>query len=91
MAFEYDFHDNLKLKIKKLKKKDPILLLAIQKKILKIVNSDESTIEHYKNLRYNMKDQKRVHIAKHFVLTFKYFRQNKKLIFWDFDHHDKIY
>jgi len=38
-----------------------------------------------------MKDQKRVHIDKSFVLTFKYFKEKKYILFQDFDHHDNIY
>ena len=47
-------------------------------------------IEHYKNLRFNMKDSKRVHIG-HFVLVFQYNKAINIINFDDFDHHDKIY
>ena len=53
-----------------------------------IVNSDD--VEHYKNLRYNMKDSKRVHIG-HFVLVFSYNKSKDFISFEDYDHHDKIY
>ena len=47
--------------------------------------------EHYKNLRYDMKDSKRVHIG-HFVLIFRYKKdENLILLFDDFEHHDNIY
>ncbi|MBI4154874.1 hypothetical protein HY498_02195 [Candidatus Woesearchaeota archaeon] len=42
------------------------------------------------NLRYSLKDEKRVHIG-HFVLTFKFFKEENKIEFLDFDHHDNIY
>jgi len=72
----------------KLKKRDKILYGQIKKKIDEVINSYD--IEHYKNLKYNMKDSKRVHIG-HFVLVFQYDKKNNLIKFDDFDHHDKIY
>ena len=46
--------------------------------------------EHYKNLRYGLKDKKRVHVG-NFVLVFKLVKEENKIIFLDFDHHDNIY
>src|SRR3989344_4047596 len=57
-------------------------------KIEKVINSFD--VEHYKNLRYDMKDRKRAHIG-HFVLVFKFIKQENKIIFVDFDHYDNIY
>lgn len=37
-----------------------------------------------------MKDLKEVHVG-HFVLTFRFNRQEDIVYFDDFDHHDKIY
>ncbi len=58
------------------------------KKINEVVNSDN--IEHYKNLKYDMKDSKRVHI-RHFVLIFQFDKKNNLINFDDFNHHDDIY
>ena len=91
MPFNYDFTNKLKDIIQKLRKKDPKRAEIIYKKVKQIINSDETEIEHYKNLRQDMKDQKRVHIDKSFVLTFKYFKEKKYILFQDFDHHDNIY
>ena len=91
MPFDYDLTDELKSIIKKLGKKDPNRMEIIHKKIKQIISSDETTIEHYKNLRRDLKDRKRVHIDKSFVLTFKYDRDKKFILFLDFDHHDNIY
>lgn len=74
--------------LNKLFKKDKNLYEQVLKKIDEIINS--SDVEHYKNLRYNMKDSKRVHIG-HFVLVFEYIRSENKIKFLDFDHHDNIY
>ena len=44
-----------------------------------------------KNLRHDLSGRKRVHVDKSFVLTFRYNRQAKSILFIDFDHHDNIY
>jgi len=38
-----------------------------------------------------MQNRKRVHINKHFVLTFSIDKEKKIVMLEDFDHHDKIY
>ena len=63
-------------------------LTSYQKKIEEVINTEE--IEHYKNLRYDMKDKKRAHIG-HFVLVFRFIKLENKIIFDDFDHHDNVY
>jgi HrpA-like RNA helicase len=60
----------------------------IIKKIEEITTSKD--VEHYKNLRKNMKESKRVHIRP-FVLIFSYDVTNDFISFEDFDHHDHIY
>jgi len=72
----------------KLLRKDKSLYEQLLRKIDEIINSPD--IEHYKNLRYNMKDSKRVQIG-HFVLVFQYNKTTDTVNFDDFDHHDKIY
>lgn len=89
--FEFDLTDNLKLKLQKLLKKDKKKVEIINKKIKEIINCDQDSIQHYKNLRYDLKEYKRVHIDKHFVLTFKVDVARKFILFTDFDHHDKVY
>lgn len=74
--------------LKKLSKKDKIIYEQILKKINEITLCQD--IEHYKNLKYDMKDSKRVHIG-HFVLVFQYDKNTDTINFDDFDHHDKIY
>lgn len=86
----YDFYvsENLEKMLKKLSKKDKDLYNQILKKIDEVIHSED--IEHFKNLRYNMKDSKRVHIG-HFVLIFQYRKEENLILFDDFDHHDNIY
>ena len=89
--FDFDLTDELKIKISKLAKKDKKKVEIINKKIKEIVNSDEAKIQHYKNLRYDLKEFKRVHVDKHFILTFKVDLARRFILFVDFDHHDKAY
>ena len=83
---EFEFSDHLKKILNKLYKKDKTTYEALMNKVDEIVNSPH--LDHYKNLRYNMKDSKRVHIG-HFVLVFRVV--GNKVYFDDFDHHDNIY
>lgn len=91
MPFDYDFSEKLKEIVRKLKRKTPKRSNMLYKKVNQIINSDEFSIEHYKNLRHDSKGEKRVHIDKSFVLTFKYEKEKKFILFLDFDHHDNIY
>lgn len=89
--FDYDFSDELQIIIKKLNKKDRKRSLILAKKIQEIVDNDKDSIERYKNLRHGLKNRKRVHIDKHFVLTFRVDKEKNFILFVDFDHHDRIY
>lgn len=74
--------------LNKLHKKDKQLYERVLNKIEEVINSGD--VEHYKNLRYDMKDSKRVQIG-HFVLVFVFMKEENKIKFVDFDHHDNIY
>ena len=89
--FDFNLTDNLKLIIKKLVKKDKKKAEIINKKIKEIISSNKDSINHYKNLRHDLSDYKRVHIDKNFVLVFQVDISNNFILFVDFDHHDKIY
>ena len=80
--------EHLKEVMRKLSKKDKSLYEQLLKKIDEIIKCYDA--EHYKNLRYNMKDSKRVQIG-HFVLVFSFIKSENKIKFLDFDHHDVIY
>ena len=72
----------------KLSKKNKSMHIQLIKKIDEILNSFD--IDHYKNLKYKMKDSKRVHMGS-FVLIFQYDKKGDTVKFDDFDHHDKVY
>jgi len=57
-------------------------------KISEIANSYD--LKHYKNLKYNLKDLKRVYIG-HFVLVFRFDRKTNEITVDDFDHYDNLY
>ena len=85
---EFEIKPELDKKLIKLSKKDKARYESVMKKIDEVLNS--GNIEHYKNLRYDMKDSKRVQIG-HFVLVFSYDKANDFVSFEDYEHHDNIY
>ena len=88
MPRQYKTSKNFDRSLYKLEKKDKQLYENLFNKMNEVLSSPD--IEHYKNLRYDMKEFKRVQVG-HFVLVFKYDKQNDIVYFTDFDHHDRIY
>ena len=86
--YSYEILPSLQKILNKLAKRDKALYEEVLKKIQEVINSE--SVEHYKNLRYDMKDKKRVQIG-HFVLVLKFIQSENKIVFVDFDHHDNIY
>ena len=86
--YNYEIKPSLQKVLNKLSKKDKKLYEQVLKKIQEVVNC--FNVEVYKNLKYNLKDFKRVHVG-HFVLIFKFEKINSKISFEEFEHHDKIY
>lgn len=85
----YELKPELEKILGKLKKKQPVAFSAVMKKINEIVNSGDP--DHYKPLRFNLRNKKRVHIMSSFVLVFTYDKQREFISFLDYDHHDVIY
>jgi len=88
MSFNFIITPSLAKQLNKLAHKDKPLAIAIRKKIFQIINSDITFINHFKNLRHNLKNYKRAHIGS-FVLMFKF--EGNTIIFDRFSHHDKAY
>ncbi len=80
--------ENLQKVMRKLSNRDKSFYEQLIKKIDEIKRCYD--VEHYKNLKHDMKDSKRVHIG-NFVLVFQYNKSTDTINFDDFDHHDKIY
>lgn len=88
MPHNYKTSKHLGRIIEKLQKKDKQLYENLLNKMNEVLNSLD--IEHYKNLKYGLKDFKRAHVGS-FVLIFRYDKQNNLIYFADFGHHNKIY
>jgi len=88
MSFKIVISGELTKNLNVLKQKDKTTYLILKKKILQIADCNKSSIEHFKNLRGNLKIYKRVHIGS-FVLIFRVV--DNTIIFEEFDHHDNIY
>jgi len=86
--YSYEIIPYLQQILNKLSKKDKVLYTRVLDKIEEIINCED--VEHYKNLRHDMSDRKRVQVG-HFVLIFKFIKEENKIKFVDFDHHDNIY
>ena len=84
----YEILPNLQKILNKLSKKDRVVYGQVLKKIEEVITSPD--VEHYKNLRYDMRYTKRVHVG-HFVLVFRFIKEESRVEFLDFDHHDNIY
>ena len=89
--FDFDISDELKLVIRKLIKKDKKRLMILHKKIKEIINNDHETIERYKNCKYDLKEYKRVHIDKSFILLFKVIKEKNYILFVKLRHHEDIF
>ncbi len=89
--FDFDISDELKILIRKLSKKDNIRVIILNKKIGEIIKNDKDSIDKYKNCKYSLREYKRVHIDKSFVLLFKVYKEKNMIYFWRLKHHDDIY
>ncbi len=87
MSFSYEVSKGLERELEKLQKKNKSRFEIILRKMGEIITDPY----HYKPLQHNMKGLRRVHIEKSFVLVFEINEYENKVIFWDIDHHDKIY
>lgn len=86
MAYSFEIKPELAEKLKRIKKKNLLLFQRVQKKIAEVIENPN----HYKPLKYDMKNIRRVHLDP-FVLIFS-INENEKLVeFLEIDHHDKIY
>ena len=86
--YSHEIKPYLKKVLEKLSRKDKSMYEQVLQKIDEIIKSD--SINHFKNLRHDMKDCKRVHIG-HFVLVFSFDAAQNLVSFEDYDNHDSIY
>lgn len=86
--YELAIKPNLRKKLGKLARKNKKQAKLVLKKAQEILKNNP---DHYKNLRKPLQKWKRVHVDKHFVLTFSIDQKNKIITLEDYDHHDIIY
>ena len=86
---KFSVEEKLRKIMGKLSRKDSSMFDDLLEKIDEIIT--RKSIDHYKNLRKPLQHLKRVHIRGPFILTFRYIKSENKVIFYDFDHHDRIY
>jgi YafQ family addiction module toxin component len=85
--YSISIRPELDKKLKKLVKKNRKQYEIIMQKVEEIVEDPH----RYKNLRRPLQRLKRVHVDRHFVLTFSIDEESKTVILEDFEHHDNIY
>lgn len=83
--YEILIEEKLQEILKRLFKKHKKVYETCINKIELIIN----TPEQYKPPKHDIKNIRRVHIAKSFLLTFRV--EKTRIKFLDFDHHDNIY
>ena len=85
--YSYELRKSVEKIFFKLAKKNPKQLEIIYNKIEEVISEPH----RYKNLKKPLQHLKRVHIDKHFVLTFSIDESSMTVIIEDYDHHDNIY
>jgi len=78
------YSDLFAKKIKKLKGQEAKNYLQKRDEVL-----SSSNLDHYKNLKYDLKPYKRVHVNDSYVILF--FGDDGYIYFVDYEHHDKVY
>ena len=87
MAYSLEIAENLNKIFKKLSKKDKRTILAINKKVIEILENPF----HFKPLRAPLQNKRRVHILGSFVLIYKIDQDRMVVQLLEFEHHDKSY
>ncbi|MBI5102013.1 MAG: type II toxin-antitoxin system RelE/ParE family toxin [Nitrospirae bacterium] len=84
--YSFEIKEELEKSLQKLVQKDKRHYQSVVKKILQIADNPEKG----KPLRNVLKGRRRVHVG-HFVLIYEVDEKNKRVIFLDFEHHDRAY
>jgi mRNA-degrading endonuclease RelE of RelBE toxin-antitoxin system len=84
--YAYDIDEELVSKLKKLEKRDKMLYMAVEKKIIRIAEDPHLG----KPLSNVLKYKRRAHVG-HFVLIYEINEKESKVIFLEFEHHDVVY
>ncbi len=87
MSYTIDIKPSCLESINKSCRKNPVLKKALENEMNEIVQNPQ----HYKPLRHDLAGERRVHIAKSFVLRFEVDESKKTVVFIAFEHHDDAY
>ena len=79
--------ENLDRKFKKLKKKDRVTMVLIDRKVQQILDNPY----RFKPLRKPLQNKHRVHVGGSFMLIYEINEEEKIVTLLDFNHHDNIY
>ena len=85
--YSLDVRPELDKKLLKLEKRNKKQLIIIRNKTEEILKNPH----RYKNLKKPLQHWKRVHIDRHFVLTFSIDEETRTVTLEDYEHHEKIY
>jgi YafQ family addiction module toxin component len=85
-VYSFEIKEELEKSLQKLAQKDKRHYQSVVKKILQIAENPDMG----KPLRNVLKGRRRVHVG-HFVLLYEFDEKNKRVIFLDFEHHDRAY
>jgi YafQ family addiction module toxin component len=85
-VYSFEIKEELEKSLQKLAQKDKRHYQSVVKKILQIAGNPEMG----KPLRNVLKGRRRAHVG-HFVLLYEVDEKNKRVIFLDFEHHDRAY
>jgi mRNA-degrading endonuclease RelE of RelBE toxin-antitoxin system len=89
--FKFVIAEKLDKFLKKISKRDPVLLKNFKKKVAEIVSRDAGTISIYKNLKKPLQHLKMIHLTDETILLFSVDLQNNEIIFVDIKHWKKAY
>ena len=87
----FKISSKLEKQLAKLGKKDKVLATICFKKISEIIQCDEYSIEHYKNLYSPLNRFKRIHLTDNFILLFEFDRRKQLILFVKISHWDGAY
>ena len=87
--YRYEIAPSLQKELIVLSRRDPVLYEAAVKKMAQIARCENP--HHYKNLRHNMKEHKRAHVKRHFVILFRVDDAERLIFFECLDHHGNVY
>lgn len=86
LAYSLDYDKLFLKRLKKLKRNSPQLYERLKTKMKEILENPE----HYKPLGNVLKGKRRVQVGS-FVIMYRVDEEEEKVVFLEFDHHDKVY